>query len=78
MHIDTILIDNIAYTLDGATHTAKVKKNAEAEYCGDMVIPEHVSYQGETYRITTVGFEAFFALHAAYLYCDTKFCNRTI
>ena len=55
----TILIDNIVYTLDKATHTAIVEKNVEAGYCGDVVIPEYVYYQGETYRVTAVGFEAF-------------------
>lgn len=57
--MDTILIDNIVYTLDKAKHTAIVKKNVEAEYCSDVVIPEQVSYQEETYRVTAVGFEAF-------------------
>ena len=47
-------VDGIMYTIDDTN--AKVLKN---EYKGDIVIPSEIIYGGKTYRVTSIGDEAF-------------------
>ena len=80
------IINGINYRLNGWTKTAKVIKKSEG-YKGDVIIPETVVFNERTYRVTSIGEQAFsgcFALTAitipnsitsiekkAFLFCDS-------
>lgn len=51
-----IIIDNIHYTLWKTTKRAIVEKY---NYAGAVVIPESVTYQGETYKVEEIRHDAF-------------------
>ena len=53
------IIDDIAYEFDETALTATVIAK-EPLYEGDIVIPSTVEYEGETYRVTRIGKEAFY------------------
>ena len=53
------IIDDIAYEFDETALTATVIAK-EPLYEGDIVIPSTVDYEGETYRVTRIGKEAFY------------------
>ena len=56
-------IDNIYYSLSGSEATVTCKKTSYKSYSGDIVIPESVTYNSKTYRVTSIGYQAF-------TYCD--------
>ena len=67
-HIYAILVDGINYRFNSSDKTAEVYGEWTAygqtyHYSGDIVIPEYVTYQGENYAVTSIGFRAF-----AYMY----------
>lgn len=57
-------IDGIYYNLDNdvkeATVTYKKKNEKCKDYKGDIVIPEKISFQGNTYTVTAIGEMAFY------------------
>ena len=58
---DGVEIDGIYYNLyisDG-NKTASVTYNRSVNYSGDIVIPESVEYNGSTFSITSIGYNAF-------------------
>ena len=52
------IINGINYRLNGWTKTAKVIKTSDG-YKGDVIIPETVVLNERTYRVTSIGKEAF-------------------
>ena len=52
------IINGINYRLNGWTKTAEVIKKSRG-YEGDIVIPEAVGFNERTYRVTSIGKEAF-------------------
>ena len=52
------IINGINYRLNGWTKTAEVIKKSGG-YEGDIVIPETVVFNERTYRVTSIGKEAF-------------------
>ena len=53
------LIDGIYYNLNSDMKTAEVTSNPN-EYSGGVMIPETVTYEGVTYDVTEIGYQAFF------------------
>ena len=53
------IINGINYRLNGWTKTAEVIKKSGGYYEGDIVIPETVVFNERTYRVTSIGKEAF-------------------
>ena len=51
-------IDSICYSLNPIDNTAEVTQNKE-QYAGAINIPEQVTHNGASYRITSIGAEAF-------------------
>ncbi len=58
---DAVEIDGICYILSaGETNTAEVTSKADYNgYSGDIVVPESVTYNGASYRVTSIGNSAF-------------------
>ena len=52
-------INGIYYNLDSGSGTAEVTSGS-SEYSGSISIPEHVTYGGATYSVTSIGEKAFF------------------
>ena len=54
-------VDNIYYNItDAENKTVEVTKGAERyNYYGDVVIPDYVTYEGTTYKVTRIGNSAF-------------------
>ena len=53
-------IDGIYYKLDSSTNTASVDRHTNYYYKGDIIIPASVTYDGETYSVTSIGEWAFY------------------
>ena len=53
------LIDGIYYNLNSSSSTAEVKRG-DNSYSGDVTIPSSVTYNNETYSVTSIGYEAFY------------------
>ena len=55
------LIDGIYYDLDSGSGTAEVTSvpSGSSEYSGSISIPEHVTYGGATYSVTSIGDNCF-------------------
>ena len=53
------IINGINYRINGWTKTAEVIKKSGGYYEGDIVIPETVVCNERTYRVTSIGKEAF-------------------
>lgn len=53
-----VLIDGIYYFL--SDHTATVT-SGDSDYAGDIIIPESVSYNGASYKVTEIGYSAFYS-----------------
>ena len=53
-----VKIDGIWYNLDKGTHQAEVT-SSPTKYCGDLVIPAMVAFEGENYEVTIIGDNAF-------------------
>ncbi len=55
------IIDGISYFLNSSAKTATVRSpESGVSYINDMVIPESVMYGGVTYRVTSIGDQAFY------------------
>ena len=58
-------VDGIWYDFDSNNHTASVTYygsdyfSSDTEYSGKVIIPENVTYNGITYSVTSIGYEAF-------------------
>ena len=58
---DVVEIDGVWYSLDAEQGCATVASPpARPGYVGDVVIPESVSYDGETYDVTAIAEKAFY------------------
>ena len=55
---DAVEIDGIYYNLISKTKEAAVTTNPN-KYSGSLVIPGSVTYEGETYSVTSIGWDAF-------------------
>ena len=53
-------VDGIYYRIQGSEVSVTYKSRYNADYSGDIVIPETVTYQGVTYTVTTIGDNAFY------------------
>ena len=59
--VDAVEIDGVWYSLDAEQGCATVASSpARPGYVGDVVIPESVSYDGETYDVTAIAEKAFY------------------
>lgn len=56
---ETVEIDGIWYNLVAKAKEAEVTKNPNT-YSGDVVIPPSVTYNGEPYKVTSIGESAFY------------------
>ena len=54
----TVEIDGIAYNLTSDLTVSVTKKSPR--YSGDITIPSTVTYNGINYRVTLIGFKAFY------------------
>ena len=54
------VINGIKYSLNNETLQAKVIRNYDNKYSGNITIPETVDYNGKTYSLTSIGSSAFF------------------
>ena len=58
-------VDGIYYNFTYSDLTVKVTYRGDSpdaysdEYLGMVIIPSTVSYEGDTYRVTSIGYEAF-------------------
>lgn len=54
-------IDGIYYNFNGETASVTYydEYNYGASYSGDVIVPESVTYDGKTYRVTSIGYCAF-------------------
>ena len=55
---DAVEINGLYYNLNAEAKTAEVTKNPN-KYTGDIVIPKSVKYEGNTYKVTSIGNFAF-------------------
>ncbi len=57
------VVDGIYYNIDGnnATVTDADNNYETPDYSGDVTIPETVTYNGTTYSVTSIGYQAFFS-----------------
>ena len=62
VNADAVEINGIYYNLSTNTNTAEVTHHPYdlGYYSGDIVIPETVNYEGISYSVTSIGWEAFF------------------
>ena len=68
---DPVKIDDIWYVMDDYDMTAMVTSDFDegpggfqTSYLGDIVIPPYVEYNGNSYRVTSIGPLAFYWVHA--------------
>ena len=53
-----VTVDGLNYQIDDETMTASVGSNRD--YSGpDIIIPDHITYEGQDYPVTSIGYEAF-------------------
>jgi len=57
-------IDGIFYTLDLNNMEAKVIKNQNGKYSGNIIIPSEVTYNTRKFKVTSIG-------ESAFAYCDS-------
>ena len=57
-YADAVEIDGIYYDLNAENNTAEVKSNPN-KYSGSVVIPSKVTYENNTYDVTSIGHSAF-------------------
>ena len=55
---DDIEVDGICYNFDSHNKTAEITKKPN-KYSGNVIIPEEVDYNGNTYTVTSVGAQVF-------------------
>lgn len=53
-----VIVSGIGYELMSENNTAKVT-SGNSSYVGDIVIPSTIVYQGSSYMVTEIGFQAF-------------------
>ncbi len=53
------IVDGIYYEINPDLETVNVYGDYDHQYSGDIVIPESVSYNGDSYRVVAIGSEAF-------------------
>ena len=51
-------VDGITYEIDQTTKTAEIERAKDLQ--GEVVIPEQIAWEGDTFTITSVGENAFF------------------
>ena len=68
---DPVKIDDIWYVMDDSDMTAMVTSDFDegpggfqTSYLGDIVIPPYVEYNGNSYRVTSIGPLAFYWVHS--------------
>ena len=59
VYAQKVLINNVYYTLDGASMTAEIAVQSSSTAVGDIVIGDSVSYDGASYAVTGMADEAF-------------------
>lgn len=52
-------VDGIAYRITSSS-TVEVRPKSSGMYVGNVVIPESISYKGNTYSVTSIGWGAFY------------------
>lgn len=57
-------VDGIYYNLSSGKATVTYRDNNYSSYSGDVVIPESVTYNGNTYPVTAIGTNAFMNCNA--------------
>ncbi len=55
---DAVQIDGIYYNLNAESKTAEVTKNPN-KYSGEVLIPTSVTYEEQTYSVTSIGYAVF-------------------
>ena len=55
----TVEIDGIYYSLTSSKKTAQLTSNPNG-YTGDIVLPATISYNGDDYDVTSIGYRAFY------------------
>ena len=55
----TVEIDGIYYSLSSSKKTAQLTSNPNG-YTGDIVLPATISYNGDDYDVTSIGYRAFY------------------
>ena len=56
---ENVTIDGIAYSVNAETKQAEVVSNGWGNYSGDIVVPDEIIYNAVTYRVTSIGEDAF-------------------
>ena len=57
---ENVTIDGIAYSVNAETKQAEVVSNGWGNYSGDIVVPDEIIYNAVTYRVTSIGYYAFY------------------
>ena len=57
---ENVTIDGIAYSVNAETKQAEVVSNGWGNYSGNIVVPDEIIYNAVTYRVTSIGEDAFF------------------
>ena len=57
---DDVKIDGIYYSLSGNEATVTFRSGYSSYYSGTVVIPDSVTYGGETYNVTSIGYKTFY------------------
>lgn len=57
---DPVLIDGIYYNLYSYNNTAEVTKKTSGYYNGSISIPSSVTFKGNEYTVTSIGYNAFY------------------
>ena len=58
---EVVEINGISYNLISKIKEATViSKLDDTYYYGDIVIPDNIEYEGESYKVTSIGYAAFF------------------
>lgn len=52
-------VDGIKYVFTSEETVSVVSNN----YSGDIIIPEHIVYNGTTYSVTSIGYRAFYCCY---------------
>jgi len=57
---DPVEIDGIYYNLIEKSKIAEVTSNPNGKYNSDIIIPANIVYGGETFKVTSIGWKAFY------------------
>lgn len=58
-----VKIDGIFYNLSGSEASVTYDNRGVGDYSGQVSIPASITYQGKSYRVTSIGDDAFFACY---------------